>query len=513
MDERLGGPLKLLALHPQDDVAVALEDLRAGQPTGIRGLTTRAPVPKGHKVALREIAAGQPVRKLATTIGEASAPIAPGDHVHLHNLRFVRSTANRRIGANPPQWQLESPLPAATFEGYVRDDGRIGTRNLLLVLATVNCSATVVRRIGEEFRRQVDLSAYPSVDGVASLTHQHGCSFRADGPGMDILRRTLGGYAHHPNVAGTLVVGLGCEDNEVDAFLDNAGLRRSERLRALVIQEAGGTAATVAAGVETLKAMLPAAAAARRRPVPASRLIVGLRCGGSDGFSAVTANPALGVAADLLVAQGGTVILSETPEIYGAEQILLERAARPATGEKLVRLLEWWEQSAAADRGSLDNNPSAGNKAGGITTILEKSLGAVAKGGSSPLQDVVAYAEPVTGPGLVFMDSPGYDPVSATGQVASGANLICFTTGRGSCFGCAPVPSLKLATNTALFEKMAGDMDLNCGTIADGREEIAQVGRRIFDLMLDVASGRRTKSEALGYGEEEFIPWAMGLTY
>ena len=504
---------KVLTLHPRDDVAVALADLAAGEETGVPGLMARTAVPKGHKLALRDIPAGRPVHKLATPIGQASAQIATGEHVHVHNLRFVPSGASRSIPDRGPEWRREGNASPVFFDGYVREDGRVGTRNVLLVLATVNCSATVVKRIGEAFRREVDWRSYPNIDGVVSLSHQHGCSFRADGPGMDILRRTLGGYARHPNVAGTLVVGLGCEDNQVDAFLEAAGLAPSDRLRTVVIQEAGGTAATVAAGVQALKDMLPSASTARRRPVPASRLVVGLQCGGSDGFSAITANPALGAAADLLVAQGGTVILSETPEIYGAEQILLDRAANRATGEKLVGLLQWWESHAAEDRGSLDNNPSAGNKAGGITTILEKSLGAVAKGGSSPLQEVVAYAEPVHGPGLVFMDSPGYDPVSATGQVASGANLICFTTGRGSCFGCAPAPSIKLATNTPLFERMAGDMDLDCGTIAAGRETTGQAGQRIFDLMIEVASGRRTKSEAWGYGEEEFIPWSMGLTY
>jgi altronate hydrolase len=501
-----------LILDPRDSVAIALQDLAPGDETGVDGLVARTAVPKGHKFARVEIASGAPVVKLASVIGQASRPIRAGEHVHTDNLHFVPSPASHAIGGRAGVRRAGNPAPR-TFEGFVRADGRVGTRNVLLVLATVNCSATVVRHIAEAFRRSVDLSAYPSIDGVVALTHQHGCSFRADGPGMEILRRTLGGYARHPNVAGTLVVGLGCEDNQVEAFLAAAGLTPSERLRTLVIQHEGGTAATVAAGVEALKAMLPAAAAARRQPVPASRLVVGLQCGGSDGFSAVTANPALGAAADLVVEQGGTVILSETPEIYGAEHLLLERAVRPEVGRKLLDLIAWWERSAAADAGSLDNNPSVGNKAGGLTTILEKSLGAVAKGGSSPLEDVVAYAAPATTPGLVFMDSPGYDPVSATGQVAGGANLICFTTGRGSCFGCAPAPSLKLATNTPLYRRMEGDMDIDCGTIAEGLESPSEAGARIFEAMLATASGRRTKSEELGYGEEEFMPWAMGLTY
>lgn len=501
-----------IILDPADTVAIALEDLAPGASAGRAEVAVRTPVPKGHKVALRAMAAGSPVVKFGAVIGTATRDIAAGEHVHVHNLAFQPSVADRRpaIALAPPR--LDN-VPVAQFEGYRRADGRVGTRNVLLVLATVNCSATVARRIAQAFRERVDLSRYPSIDGVVALTHQHGCSFRADGPGMEILRRTLGGYARHPNVAGTLVVGLGCEDNQVQAFLAAAGLTPSERLRTLVMQEVGGTAATIEAGVEALMAMLPMAAAARRSPIPADRLVVGLQCGGSDGFSGITANPALGAAADRLVAQGGTVILSETPEIYGAEDLLLSRAASPEVSRKLVALLEWWEHHAAQDAGSLDNNPSVGNKAGGLTTILEKSLGAVAKGGTSPLQDVIGYAEPVSSHGLVFMDSPGYDPVSATGQVASGANLICFTTGRGSCFGCAPAPSIKLATNTPVFRRMVGDMDLNCGTIADGEETPAEAGERIFRLMLDVASGRKTKSEELGYGEEEFVPWAMGLVY
>jgi altronate hydrolase len=359
----------------------------------------------------------------------------------------------------------------------------------------------------------LDLAGHPGIDDVVALTHQHGCSFRADGPGMEILRRTLAGYAGHPNVGATLVVGLGCEDNQVDEFLARAGLAETEKIKPLVIQRSGGTTATIEAGVEALAQLLPVAASVRREQVRARHLSVGLQCGGSDGFSGLSANPALGHAADLVVAQGGTVILSETPEIYGAEQLLLDRVERPEVGERLIDLLRWWETQAQADAGTLDNNPSVGNKAGGITTILEKSLGAVAKGGTTPLQGVVAYAEPICQSGLVFMDSPGYDPVSATGQVASGANLVCFTTGRGSCFGCAPTPSLKLASTSDLYRRMESDMDIDCGTIIEGRESHAEVGQRIFERILAVASGEPTKSEALGYGEEEFIPWSMGLTY
>jgi len=505
-------PSLILRLHAADPVGIALVDLPVGTVIA-PGIVARDAIPRGHKVALAAVESGAPVTKFGTFIGVAAQPIAPGDHVHSHNLAFRPSPPTRdvrlaRRNARTP----EAPI-GATFQGYRRDDGRIGTRNVLLVLATVNCSATVAKRIAEQFRREVDLSATPTIDGVVALTHQHGCSFRADGPGMAILRRTLGGYARHPNVAGTLVVGLGCEDNQVDEFLAAAGLTASDRLTTRVIQQEGGTAATVAAGVDALKAMLPRAAAAVRTTVPASHLVVGLQCGGSDGFSAISANPALGLAADRLVAEGGTVILSETPEIYGAEQLLLERAATEQVADRLRSLLVWWDTNARRDDGTLDNNPSPGNKQGGITTILEKSLGAVSKGGSSPLNAVYDYAEPITDPGLVFMDSPGYDPVAATGQVASGANLICFTTGRGSCFGCAPVPSLKIATTSGLFRRMAGDMDLDAGPILDGTMRHDAVGEAIFARMLATASGARTVSESLGYGEEEFIPWAQGLLY
>ena len=507
-------PAPVLRLAPSDPVGIALADLAPGTAIGIDGILACETIPRGHKVALADIAAGADVRKFGAFIGIASQPIARGHHVHTRNLTFRPSTAAR--DAVPARRNSQGTLlqiSGASFMGYARGDGRVGTRNVLLVLATVNCSATVARRVAETFRREVDLSTWPNIDGVVALTHQHGCSFRADGPGMAILRRTLSGYACHPNVAGVLVIGLGCEDNQVDEFMASAGLAASDRLVALVIQQEGGTAATVAAGVAALRGMLPRAAAAERTRVSASHLKVGLQCGGSDGFSAISANPALGLAVDRLVAEGGTAILSETPEIYGAEQLLIERAATGEIAEKLKGLLSWWEEHAKLDLGTLDNNPSPGNKQGGITTILEKSLGAVSKGGSTALQAVYAYAEAIDAPGLVFMDSPGYDPVSATGQIASGANLICFTTGRGSCFGCAPAPSLKIATNTPLFQRMAGDMDVNAGSILDGSASHQQIGNQIFQLMLDTASGHRTASETLGYGEEEFIPWSQGLTY
>jgi len=503
-------PPKVLRLDRTDTVGVAMSLIADCEVVGSHGLTAHGDIPQGHKIALAPMRSGEVVRKLGKVIGVALADIAAGEHVHTHNLGFHPVEGGRGFRLAEATAQAGSN---ATFDGYRREDGRVGTRNMLAVMATVNCSSTVARAIGDRFSRLIEARRLPDFDGVVVIAHQHGCSVRADGPGMTILRRTLAGYAAHPNVAGTLVVGLGCEDNQVDGFLAASGLSPSPRLRRLVIQEAGGTAATIAAGVEALEAMLPMATSARRTSVSASQLLVGLQCGGSDGFSTLTANPALGLAVDRLVAAGGGAILSETPEIYGAESLLLDRVVSAETAQKLIAKLEWWEQASARDGGSLDNNPSVGNHEGGITTIVEKSLGAVAKAGSSPLTGVYDYAEPIRRPGLAFMDSPGYDPVSATGQVAAGANLICFTTGRGSCFGARPTPSLKLATNTAMHRRMAADMDLNCGEIADGTASLEQMGERIFELMLATASGRRTASEDLGYGEEEFIPWTPGLTY
>jgi altronate hydrolase len=387
------------------------------------------------------------------------------------------------------------PAPAH-FQGIRRPDGRVATRNYIGILTSVNCSATVARMIAS----RASTDGFPNVDGVVALTHGTGCGMAADGDGIRLLRRTLNGYARHPNFAAILVIGLGCEVNQLTGFdlpVDTP---------TMTIQELGGTSATVRRGLEVIRELLPAANAVTRSPVPASELVLGLQCGGSDGYSGITANPALGAAADLLVRHGGTAILAETPEVYGAEHLLTRRAVSRAVGERLIERIRWWESYAE----SMDNNPSPGNKAGGLTTILEKSLGAVAKGGTTPLTAVYEYAEPVTSRGFVFMDTPGYDPVSATGEVAGGANLICFTTGRGSVYGCRPAPSLKLASNREVYRAMAEDMDVDCGAILDGEVTVAELGSQIFDLILEVASGRQTASEELGFGDEEFAPWQLG---
>lgn len=501
--------MDLLRIHPADNILVALKDIPANQSMG-NGSVTHEAIRRGHKVASKAIAKGSAILKFAQPIGIASRDIAVGEHVHLHNLNYSASTVDRRIGESLKSYHPPASLDA-TFQGIIRKDGRVATRNYIGILTSVNCSATVARHIADQFRGTA-LDPWPNVDGVVALTHKTGCGMASEGDAMDILRRTIGGYARHPNFAAVLVIGLGCEANQVDRLLEAEGLTPSETLHDLVIQDEGGSSATVRAGVAKIKSMLDEANQVKRGPVSARHLKLGLQCGGSDGFSALSANPALGIAADLLVRHGGTVVLSETPEIYGAEHMLLSRAVSREVGQKLLDRLAWWEGYTARTGETMDNNPSPGNKEGGLTTILEKSLGAVAKGGTSPLVDVVEFAEELKVPGFVFMDTPGYDPVSVTGQVAGGCNIVCFTTGRGSCFGCKPVPSLKLATNTPMYLRMTEDMDINCGQIIDGTATVEEMGQRIFDLILATASGKKTASEQFGYGEDEFVPWVIGAT-
>jgi len=496
-----------LRLNPNDDVVIAARPLAAGTRIEAEDITCVDAIPAGHKVATRAVARGAPVRRYDQIIGFATQDISPGQHVHTHNLAFEAFARDPAIGVDvrpTPQ-----PATATTFMGILREDGRVATRNYIGVIATVNCSASVSRYVAAHFTPEV-LAEWPNVDGVVPITHASGCGMDSAGAGIDLLRRTIAGYCRHVNFAGVVVIGLGCEANQMDALFQAQQMQAGSRLTPLVIQACGGTRRTVEAGMAAVRSMLPKANAARRAPVPAHHLTIGLQCGGSDGYSGITANPALGAACDLLVAQGGTVILSETPEIYGAEHLLTRRAVSKDVADRLLARIRWWEEYTARNHGSMDNNPSPGNKAGGLTTILEKSLGAVAKAGTTNLVDVLEYAETVRARGFVFMDTPGYDPVSATGQVAGGANLICFTTGRGSVYGCKPAPSIKLATNTPLFERMREDMDIDCGGIVDGSVTVQQKGHEIFELMLRVAGGERTCSEALGIGNDEFVPWMVG---
>lgn len=501
---------ELIVLHASDNVAVARVALAGNaemaRPDGST-LRVRAPIEAGHKIALRPIARGEVVLKYGQPIGVASAPIEAGEHVHVHNVEMGEALPPRAASAECVATDLVGE--SATFEGYLRADGRVGTRNYIGVLSTVNCSATVCKAIAQAFSGAA-LAAFPGVDGVVAITHGSGCGMSAEGEGIELLRRTLRGYAAHPNFAAVLLVGLGCEVNQVDPLVEGLDPAARLRIRTLTIQDAGGTREAIERGQALVSELAEVAATARRSTLPVSHLVVGLQCGGSDGYSGISANPALGAAVDLLVRHGGTAILSETPEIHGAEHLLTARAASPAVAERLLARLRWWEDYAARHGAQLNNNPSPGNKAGGITTILEKSLGAVAKGGGSTLMDVVEYAQPVRCSGLVFMDTPGYDPVSATGQVAGGANLICFTTGRGSTYGCKPAPSLKLATNSAVYRRMSLDMDFNAGEIVDGTMDVGEAGERIFRLMLAAASGQRTLSEQHGLGDNEFVPWQLG---
>jgi altronate hydrolase len=499
----------LIRLSEADNVAVARVDLVPGQSLTLSAasLQARDAVPAGHKLAIAAIDAGAKVLKYGQAIGVATRPIQPGEHVHVHNVAMIASASDHDAGST---FQPVAPVrPAASFRGFMRSDGRVGTRNYLGVISSVNCSATVCRHIARAIDEQA-LRAFPNVDGVVAITHGSGCGMSGAGEGIELLQRTLRGYADHPNFAGVLVVGLGCEVNQLAPLVGTLRAREPGLFAALTIQDEGGTRETIDAGVAALRDMLPIANRAVRTEVSARHLVVGLQCGGSDGYSGITANPALGAAVDLLVRHGGAAILSETPEIYGAEHLLTVRAASPAVAGKLMDRLRWWEDYTRIHGGDMNNNPSPGNKAGGITTILEKSLGAVAKGGSTGLMAVYEYAEPVREHGLVFMDTPGYDPVSATGQVAGGANLICFTTGRGSTYGCKPSPSLKLATNSTLFRRMSMDMDFDCGDILDGGLSIAEAGRQLFELALATASGRRSKSEEHGLGDNEFLPWQIG---
>jgi altronate hydrolase len=423
----------VIRLNPADDVVIACRDLDAGTNLIAEKVACRDRIPAGHKVATRAVAKGDPVRRYAQIIGFASQPIAAGDHVHVHNLEM--RAFDRDYAFSTDVKPVVPVTPAATFRGYVRPDGRVATRNYIGIIATVNCSATVCRAIADRFRGEA-LAAFPNVDGVVALTHSTGCGMDSAGEGIDVLRRTIAGYARHPNFAGMLLVGLGCESNQMGALMLAEGLAPSNLLHTMTIQDKGGTRKCIDEGVAKVKEMLPIANRLEREEVSAGHITIGLQCGGSDGYSGITANPALGAAVDLLVRHGGTAILSETPEIYGAEHLLTRRAVTRDIGEKIVKRIAWWEEYTARNHGEMNNNPSPGNKAGGLTTILEKSLGAVAKGGTTNLVDVYEYAHPVTAKGFVFMDTPGYDPVSATGQVAGGANVICFTTGRGSAYGC-----------------------------------------------------------------------------
>ena len=507
IDTSTESAFRALRLDARDNVLVAVTELPPS--TEVQAIRCADLVPAGHKVASADIAKGQPIRKFGQIIGFASDNIRVGEHVHEHNCAYGEFSRDMHVGVDYRPTELVPEADRATFQGYVREDGRVATRNMVGVVTTVNCSATVARAIVDRLRQQA-LRDYPNIDDIVAFTHSGGCGTATSGENIEILRRTLAGFMRHPNMAGVLLLGLGCEANQGSVVLERAGMQPGTALEYMNIQDLGGSRVTMERGIEALSAMLPKANEARRTTVPASHLSLALQCGGSDGYSGITANPALGAAADLLVRHGGTAILSETPEVYGAEQLLTRRAASPAVADKLLERISWWEEHVRATGGSMNNNPSHGNKRGGLTTILEKSLGAVAKGGTTGLMGVYRYAEPITERGFVFMDSPGNDPYSVTGQVASGANVVCFTTGRGSVYGCKPAPCLKLTTTTELYERMKEDMDIDCGVLLSGKVTLQKLGQQIFRRVLEVASGSKTKSEEFGFGDNEFLPWRIG---
>jgi altronate hydrolase len=498
-------------LHPADNVVTARVDMLAGTGIDDEAIAAAGQIPSGHKIATRPIAKGDEIRKYDQVIGFATQDVAPGEHVHVHNVEMKDFDRDYQFceGVTPTAFVPEAER--RTFEGYVRGNGRVGTRNYIGVLTSVNCSATAAKYIADAVSDDL-MAKHPTVDGVVALTHSTGCGMAGAGEGYANLQRVLWGFAQHPNFAGILMVGLGCEVNQIDFLLEAYGLERGPKFQTMTLQDTGGTRKTVERGLGLITDMLPEAGKATRQTVPVSELTLALQCGGSDAYSGMTANPALGAAATLLVQHGGTAVLAETPEIYGAEHLLTRRAVSREVGEKLVERIKWWEDYCERNGGEMNNNPSPGNKAGGLTTILEKSLGAAAKGGVTNLCGVYNYAERIDAKGFVFMDSPGYDPCSITGQVASGSNVVAFTTGRGSCYGCKPAPSLKLATNTTMYRRMEEDMDINCGEVLDEDLSIDEMGERIFDKVVRTASGEPTKSEELGIGDNEFIPWQIGAT-
>ncbi|MFK7890059.1 MAG: UxaA family hydrolase [Granulosicoccus sp.] len=510
LDGRQASAQPALRLAASDNVAVALRTLKPGETVSIDKVSVQVSerVMKGHKIALCDLTSGSRVVKYSQLIGLASQNIAAGEHVHTHNLAFTSNDATGTATDSTPRAPVDC---TDSFMGYRRSDGRAGTRNFIAVVSSVNCSATVAHRIADSFNAEV-LNEYDNIDGVAAFTHGTGCGMDAEGEGFANLQRVIAGFATHPNVGGVLIVGLGCETSQIAGTIESHKLASGPLLRTMNIQTTGGHVKTIARGVELINEMLPEVNACARSECPASDLSLALQCGGSDAWSGITANPALGYAADLLIKQGGTAVLAETPEIYGAEHLLIDRAVTADVAEQLMQRIHWWQDYVARNNGSLDNNPSPGNKLGGLTTILEKSLGAVAKGGSTALSGVFRYAEQVSCRGFVFMDSPGYDPASVTGQIASGCNLVAFTTGRGSTFGSKPAPCMKIATNTDMYRKLQDDMDINAGTIVSDGETVAAVGERIYHALLAMASGKPTLSETHGLGDNEFVPWQIGAT-
>jgi altronate hydrolase len=498
-----------IKLDKKDNVLVARKDIAAGTKV-LDNITVLNDIPAGYKVAAVFIAKGDPVIKFNTIIGHATVDCPAGTLMHTHNIAHDRAVVDVSFCADVQPVDYIPKEKRATFQGIVRQDGRVATRNYIGVFIVSNCAATVARKISQHFTTQI-LSDYPNIDGVVPFITELGCGMELTGEPMDLLQRTMSGHIRHPNIAASLIVALGCERNNIDAFFKHEGLIENETCRRLVMQEIGGTKAAIDEGISIVSAMLPKANDVNRSTVSAEHLMLALECGGSDGFSGISANPGLGRASDLLVRNGGTVILSETPEIFGVHHTLTRRAVSPNVAQKLLDRINWWLEYSAGRDNQINGNVSPGNNMGGIANVTEKALGGVKKSGSTPMVDVYRYAEKVDKKGFVFMDTPGYDPIAATGQIAGGANIMCFTTGRGSCFGSVPTPVIKLASNTPMYEKMIGDMDINCGVVIDGEMDLDALGELIFQKILKVASGEKSKSEELGVGENEYMPWPIGV--
>ena len=494
----------VILLNGNDNVAIARVPLSPGQriTAGKADIASSDSVLPGHKIALGNIRAGEPIRRYGEVIGLARCDIAAGQHIHEHNLVYQELE---------PTFDGTAPVSTHTastrsFEGYKREDGRIGTRNYIAVVAASNCAAHTVSLIERHFEGR---TLPPHVDGVVSFPHGDGCA-QAIGPDTQQLQRTLEGVLDHPNVAAAVILGLGCEVNQIDHYLGRKSEYASKNLVGLTLQDSGGTRRAVEQATRDIERLLEQTAGLKRTPVPASALVLGLNCGGSDSFSGITANPALGYCSDLIVREGGTVVLAETTEIFGAEHTLLRRAKDEQTARKLLGCIQYYKDYLRQFGGSFNDNPSPGNKKGGLTNIVEKSLGAVAKAGTTTLEDVVGYGERIRSHGFVFMNTPGYDPASLAGLAAGGVNLIAFTTGRGSAIGFPTIPTLKISSNSDTFRRMPDNMDINAGTVADGTATVEEVGKEIFESLLRIASGEKTKAEILGH--HEFVPWKIGPT-
>lgn len=499
-----------IRLSEEDNVIVACGDIDENVEIPEEQITTKGKIPAGYKIASRRIREGEKILKFNTVIGYAAEDTEPGTMMHSHNIRFDQVEKDYAFSRDYRPAELIPEGERAIFQGIVRSDGRVAVRNYIAVLIAGNCAATAAKKVADFFNEE-RMKEYPNVDGVIPLITGIGCGMEMTGEPMDMLRRTMAGYIRNPNIYGTVVMALGCERNNIDVFFDACGLKENDRLYRIVMQEIGGTKAAVEAGIRAVQTMLPKADDISRQPVSAEHIVLGLQCGGSDGFSGLSANPALGKAVDLLVKNGGTAILAEISELFGVEHTLTCRAKTPEVGLKIVERINWWLEYNKGKDTQINGKVSPGNHKGGLANVLEKSLGGVKKGGSTPLNQVLEYAEPVTEKGLVLMDSPGFDPVSVTGEIASGATLIAFTTGRGSCFGSVPSPTVKLASNTPMYRRMQDDMDINCGSIIDGEKTIEEMGQEIFEEILAVASGKKSKSEELGVGVNEYDPWQVGV--